>query len=215
MRSGLFYAIVMRRRNARRKTQGHSPASPRRAWGRSSSNASSASETVKTVCAQFHGTEGFVAATGGRYDALIEQYQLSSRPRHRVAAMGSRFHVERIASQLIDPQEGHASTATVLVASPCDEEPTPIEECVQIADQLRKEQISADWMHPFDTNPASAPISDRFMAYCRSHSIPYFVNKRRGQSFRIRSAFHTGIDKEFLRLDQIVTFIKARAGSAV
>jgi hypothetical protein len=102
----------------------------------------------------------------------------------------------------------HTGTAPlVLVAAPSDEEPCSTQECSQLVQDLRANEIRAEWMHPFGAGQANATV---LVGYCRDNGIALFVNKRKGGALRVRGAFDTSMAKDFAKFDQLVTYIRSR-----
>jgi len=186
LKSGLYFAIVCSREVG---TQGKNT-SKKVKKGKKSSKWNAGYERE------------FVAASGGRYDDLVEQYQLSSSRSARVAAVGIRFHIDRIVSNLktATPNPVHA-----LVGAPSDDEPMSIDECVQLVRELRGYGIHAEWTHPYIANPT---ISEEYLAYCKENGISLFINKRNENFYRVRHVDKL-IDKDFPKVEQLVTFIKS------
>jgi len=191
MQTALFFAIVIKLNNENKKKK-------------EKNKGAIQTKMIKSICSSFDKGTYYVGATGGRYCDLIKQYQLSSRSSNPISAIGTRFHVDRIAYNMTNNLEPRH--LLVLVAAPSDEEPTPLSICSDLCAQFRNHGISADWVHPYLSEPT---IGDTLLDYCREMSIPILINKRKGNTFRLRGV-QLLVDKEFQKFEQVLQFIDSK-----
>jgi len=143
-----------------------------------------------------------VAITGGRYDKLVKEFWLRTRQGPPQACLGSRIHLEKIGTSLMEEFKDEA-VISVLVASPVDGERVALDECCGICNVLRGQNIRAEWVHPW---MQSEVTSDTILGFCKAKQIRFLLYRKAGK-LRVIDGLKKE-DREFSKIDQVIKFIK-------